>query len=204
MKLILALFTVLVFCKSLQAQVFYIGVNPSWLSSTYYDTSITYTNLTKQTSFYNSSLNYGVSVMYMNSSHLSYYQSKRYAFKIGLDYASVRYKTVYWTPKLGVDSIIIFKKDFIDLSFLLSTISTNHQIFSTEFGPSLTFYLNENRFVPTFRLKNGIYSHITDRVTYSILLSTGFTLLNRSSYRFWFGIELNTYYRTTKRVRRYR
>lgn len=179
------------------SQIFFVGSSYSYTNSSLINDSMSFNNLRKQTTFFNRSMFFGGSLMYTSGSRLSYYQANRYAGKLNISYSQFTYKTIYWT-----DSIRTHKNSFIDLSILFTKISTYHQTYTWEIGPSLTYYINQNRYSPSIIAKSGIYNHLGKRTTYSVLLTSGITFIPIKTYRVWVGFEVNMYYRLTNRGRR--
>jgi len=160
----------------------------SYNSMTYYNDSISFIDLNKQSTFLNQTLIYGLDIGFYPKTRYRYYQTSKYGFRIGMRYSSLNQRILYRDYSVNQN----FK--FLDIPILFSKMNTNNPIFIYEIGFAMTYFNNKlNNY--TSIIKIGGLNTINKKLKISNNLSLGITHLPIKSYRFWFGFETNLYFK---------
>ena len=88
---------------------------------------------------------------------------------------------------------------YLQIPLLYTQTSTNHQLFIWELGPVYNLELSQSKSYLGVMFNFGIYNHISERFTYSVLASSNYTKFSEGNYRIVNGLQLNLIYRLTAR-----
>jgi len=181
-----------------------VKISPTYFfgNSVFVDQNTSFTDFRRESSLFNKSNSIGISGIFTILNKRRYYQSNEYGIRIIVQKSESTQKITYDpTPSKDFSDIYIVrdKYSFIEVPILFTQASSNHQLFIYELGPVYTYYLNEKSSKIGIMLNLGIYNHISERISYSVLFSSNYTRLSENSYRLVNGLQMNFIYRISSR-----
>jgi hypothetical protein len=181
-----------------------IKLSPTYFigNSVYVDPKTSFTDFRNESSIFNKSESYGLSGIMTIRSKMRYYYSKERGLRLSiLRSQSTQTITYDPTPSSDLSDVYSVKSEFtyLQIPLLYTQASTNHQLFIWELGPvyNYEFYNKESYLGLMFNC--GIYSHFSERLTFSLLASSNYTKFSQDNYRIVNGLQLNLIYRLTAR-----
>jgi hypothetical protein len=181
-----------------------IKLSPTYFigNSVYVDPKTSFIDFRNESSIFNKSDAYGISGIVTIRSKQRYYYSKERGIKLSVLRSSSSQKITYDpTPDYDLSDVYSVTSNFtyLQIPLLYTQASTNHQLFIWELGPVYNLELSQNKSYLGVMFNFGIYNHISERFTYSILASSNYTKFSNSNYRIVNGLQLNLIYRLTAR-----
>ena len=181
-----------------------IKLSPTYFigNSVYVDPKTSFIDFRNESSVFNKSDAYGISGIVTIRSKKRYYYSKERGVKLSVLRSSSSQKITYDpTPDFDLSDVysVTSKFTYLQIPLLYTQTSTNHQLFIWELGPVYNLELSQNKSYLGVMFNFGIYNHISERFTYSILASSNYTKFSEGNYRIVNGLQLNLIYRLTAR-----
>jgi len=181
-----------------------IKLSPTYFigNSVYVDPKTSFTDFRNESSVFNKSESYGLSGIMTIRSKKRYYYSKERGIKLSV-LRSHSSQTITYdpTPDFDLSDVYTVRNEFtyLQVPLLYTQGSTNHQILIWELGPVWNYELSQKQSYLGVMFNFGIYNHISERFTYSILASSNYTKFSKDNYRIVNGLQVNLIYRLTAR-----
>jgi hypothetical protein len=181
-----------------------IKLSPTYFigNSVYVDPKTSFTDFRNESSIFNKSESYGLSGIMTIRSRKRYYYSKERGVKLSV-LRSQSSQTITYdpTPSYDFSDIYSVKSEFtyLQVPLLYTQASTNHQLFIWELGPVYNYEFLQKKSYLGFMANFGIYNHLSERLSYSVLASSNYTKFGEGNYRIVNGLQLNLIYRLTAR-----